>query len=626
MRGMTPRLLRRLMPLFLSVSLLSQNPHPPDPSTRDGKAIAEALNGWWTESMKTRDQRLDAWWREAKFGCFIHWGVYSGPGGEWKGQRVHGYAEHLMRIEKIPLAEYKREVVSVFDPEKFNADEWVKTIKGAGMKWIVITAKHHDGFAMYPSKVTKYNIHDATKFQRDPMKELADAARRNGLHFGFYYSHAFDWEDPNAPGNDWDYDNPGGDRHLYGGNDWYDQHPELLEKARKYVDEKAIPQVRELIAMYHPDIMWFDTPAKLPTSEQLRVMKAAREAAPNMIINGRCARGYGYQFGDYDDTSDRAAEFPAHDGPWESIPTINESYGYSKFDDSQKPPEYFIRLLAKAAARGGNILMNIGPMGDGEIDPRDKPILAGIGRWMSVNGASIYGTERTPLPVQAWGESTRKGNKLYLQVFDWPKDGKLVVGGLKATPSGAYVLADPEAKPLKITRMNDKDVAIDVTGITPDRADTVVVLEFKEAISTDAARLLANLGQKNVLRGFDAERVGGGLRYGDGKAPKAYVMDWTKPEQELRWAVRVNEPTTFDVAVRYTTGTTNDGGSYVVQAGGQTVTGKVEPAEKDGDSKTSNAGRLSLPAGATQLVIRPEKISGSELMRIYDVTLTPVRP
>jgi hypothetical protein len=186
------------------------------------------------------------------------------------------------------------------------------------------------------------------------------------------------------------------------------------------------------------------------------------------------------------------------------------------------------------------------------------------------------------------------------------------------------VLADPEARPLKISRMNDKDVAIDVHGITPDAADTVVVLEFTDRIATDAARLLADHEQSNVLRAFDAQRVGSGLRYGDGKAPKAYVMDWTRPEQELRWKVRVNQPTRFTVAVRYTTGTPKDGGTYVVEGGTQKVEGKVEAAAKDGDSKTAELGQILIAPGETDLVIKPEKIGGAELMRIYDVTLIPV--
>src|SRR5262249_30889541 len=349
---------------------------------RDEKAVEEALQGWWPASMKTHEQRI-AWWREARFGCFIHWGPYSVFGGEWNGKPFRGYAEHMMRSQKIPLAEYKEKVVAAFNPVKFNGDEWVRSIKAAGMKYVIITAKHHDGFAVYPSAVTRYNIHDATPFKRDPMRELADACRKNGLRFGFYYSHAFDWEHPDAPGNDWDYNNPGGDRNLHGGTEWYDQHPELLVKARRYVDEKAIPLIVELVKKYNPDILWFDTPHKLPLSENIRILKATREAAPNVVINGRLARGLGHQFGDYVSTSDRAVEFPPTDGDWETIPTTNESYGYHKHDYSHKSASALIEVLAKAAARGGNILLNIGPMGDGRIDDRDQQILAGIGNWLA---------------------------------------------------------------------------------------------------------------------------------------------------------------------------------------------------------------------------------------------------
>lgn len=250
------------------------------------------------------------------------------------------------------------------------------------------------------------------------MRELSDACKRNGIKFGFYYSHAFDWEDPNAPGNDWDYDNPGGDKNLHGGVTWFDQHPERLPKAQRYVDEKAIPQIVELLKNYHPDILWFDTPGKLPLSENIRILKAVRAVDTHVVVNGRLARGMGYFFGDYKNTSDRAAEIVPTEGDWETIPTTNEPYGYHKFDLSHKPVSHFIQLMAKAAARGGNVLMNIGPIGDGMIDQKDREILRGIGKWLAVNGDSIYGSERTPLPVQAWGESSTKGNMLYLHVFD----------------------------------------------------------------------------------------------------------------------------------------------------------------------------------------------------------------
>jgi len=541
----------------------------------------------------------------------MHWGVYSGPGGEWKGQAVRGYAEHLMRIKKIPLEEYKREVVARFNPVKFDAAEWVRTIQDAGMKWLVITAKHHDGFAMYRSLVSKYNIVDATPFGRDPMKELAAACRKAGLRFGFYYSHAFDWEHPDAPGNDWDYDNPGGDRKLHGGDNWYDQHPQLLEKARRYVDGKAIPQIEELVRMYQPDIMWFDTPQKLPLSEQLRILKAARLAAPGMVVNGRCARGGGRNFGDYADTSDRAAEFSPQPGDWESIPTTNESYGWHKYDDSHKPPEYFVRLLVKAVARGGNILMNIGPEGTGEIDPKDRRILAGVGQWMARNGASIYGAGRTPLPLEAWGESTRKGKTLYLQVFDRPKDGVVMVGGLKNTPSGAG-----------FKRLNELDVTVPVEG-PADAASTVVALEFAGEIATDGARLLDGRELPNLLRAFDAELRGDGFKYGDGKAPRAYVSNWTSKDQAVVWPVRLNEPAAFEVEIRYTNAAAADGGSFVLEAGGKKLSVTVKSSARESDIHTEKLGRLELAAGAFELRVKAEAIAGKELMRLFAVTLRP---
>jgi hypothetical protein len=568
------------------------------PNDRDSKAIQQAERGWWKAAQATRDQRL-AWWREARFGCFIHWGAYSGPAGEWNGKPFSGYAEHLMRIQKIPLKEYKLRVVAPFDPVKFNADEWVSLIKGAGMKYLIITAKHHDGFAMWPSKANAYNIHDATKFSRDPMRELADACRRNGIRFGFYYSHAFDWADPDGPGNDWDNSNPGGDKQLWGGLQWYDLHPDLLVKARRYVDRKAIPQVQELVRMYHPDIMWFDTPQKLPVSEQLRVLQAVREADPNIVINGRGARDGGRQFGDYQNTGDRAAEFRPADGDWEAIPTTNESYGYHRFDNSHKTPEFFVRLLAKAAARGGNLLLNIGPMGNGEIDPKDQAILRGIGKWMSANGDSIYGTERTPLAPEAWGETTLKGKTLYLHVFDWPRDGKLVVGGV------------------------EDDIALKVPARAPDAIDSVIPLTLKTELKPDPVRLLSTT-QANVLRAFDAQTEGKGLRFTDGKAPHAYVYEWKSMEQAVLWPARLKEDGEFEVWAKYSTGSAANTGRFVVEMGTQRVESAVEATAKDTDPREVKLGVVKLAAGASDVRVRAVKIEGGELMRLFSVTLRPV--
>ena len=605
-----------------SRSVLAQQPNGGVSPSRDERAVNEALQGWWTASMKTHDQRI-AWWRESEFGCFIHWGVYSTFGGEWKGKPFRGYAEHMMRSQKIPRAEYAERVVSVFNPVKFDAEEWVRLIKAAGMKYVIITAKHHDGFAMYPSSVSRYNIRDATPFKRDPMRELAVASRKHGLRFGFYYSHAFDWEHRDAPGNDWDYDNPAGDKGLHGGLLWYDSHPDLLDKARTYVDEKAIPQIAELVKNYQPDILWFDTPSKIPLSENLRIMKAVRDVAPDVVINGRLARGLGHSFGDYKNTGDRAAELVPTEGDWETIPTTNESYGYHKHDHSHKPVSHFIQLMAKAAARGGNLLMNIGPMGDGQIDQQDQQILLGIGKWLAVNGKSIYRTERTPLPVQSWGESTLQGNTLYLHVFNWPSDGKLVVGGLKSPVTKVYLLTHPQ-KTFKTSRLNEDDIVIDVPAKAADPADTVIAVHVVGEIKTNPMRLLASTGKANVLRVFDGDLHGAGLRFGDGKAPRAYVYEWKDPTQWVGWKVRINQPSEFEVSLKYTTGSQANRGSYTVGIGDKLLKGTVEPTPNENQSSTATLGRVALARGEYEIAVKPTDIQGGELMRMFHISLTPI--
>src|SRR6185295_2285468 len=198
--------------------------------------------------------------------------------------------------------------------------------------------------------------------------------------------------------------------------------------------------------------------------------------------------------GDYASTADRPAEFSPHDGDWEGIPTTNESYGWNKFDDSHKSVAHFIQILAKAAARGGNILMNVGPMGDGRMDPKDVAILKGIGDWWIMNGESIRGTTRTPLVVQTWGESTRKGNTLYLHVFAWPTDRKLVVSGLNSKVKRASLFAErliQQPPELRVTHLDSGDVVIaNLPVFALDPADTVIVLECDGEINAGQARLL----------------------------------------------------------------------------------------------------------------------------------------
>lgn len=581
-----------------------------------------------------RDARL-GWWREARVGMFVHWGVYSDLSGTWKGKKYGGYGEHIQRMARIPIATYHKEVAGKFNPTEFNADEWIQLAKEAGMGYFVITAKHHDGFAMYDSKVSDATIVKATPFARDPMKELKAACAKHGVKFGFYYSHAFDWGEENGPGNDWDFDNPGGDKLLHGAN-WWEKFPQFLPKVRKYVDEKSIPQILELIANYDPDIIWFDTPHKLPPEENQRILAAVRKAKPSLVVNSRLISGCG----DYQSTCDRPAEFPPQSGDWEGVPTTNESYGYNANDHSHKSVSHFVRLLAKSAARGGNQLMNIGPMGNGRIDGADVAILKGIGAWWKINGESIRGTTRTPLAVQAWGESTRKGNRLYLHVFDWPADGKLVVGGLKADVTTSHLLSSP-GKALSVNR-SGLDLTITVPVTAPDAADSVVVLECAgDPVADATTRLLSQRVPVDTLRAYDGVRVGG-LSYGPGKKTDDVVLNWNKPECAVIWPVRLNEPTTFEVRINYDAPATSKqaklvdkdagkeiqraqkgaAGTYTVMIGGREF---VKPV-RQGSAVTETLGTVTLEPGPHEIRVSAKAITGEELFRLRHLTLKPAKP
>jgi alpha-L-fucosidase len=578
---------------------------------------------WWRQSMKDRAERV-AWFKQARFGMFVHWGAYSHLGGVWNGKKVEGYAEHIMRKEKITSAVYQEKLAAPFNPTEFNADEWMANAKKAGMGYFVITSKHHDGFAMYDSQVSDYNVVKVSAWHHDPMKDLKAAAQKHGIKFGFYYSQAWEWHHPDSPGNDWERDNPGGDRRLFGQRYW-ETNPELVTKVRRYVDGKVIPQLKELIAKYDPDIIWFDTPGRLPPEENLRVLKAVREAKPTLVVNSRICQpvpnGPPANFGDYFSTTDKPAEFPPPPGDgtgeWEGIPTTNESYGWHKMDTTHKPPSHFVQLLAKAAARGGNLLLNIGPMANGKFEQKDVDILGGVGAWMKVNGESITGTDRTPLPVQAWGESTRKGNTLYLHVLNWPRKGRVVVGGLKSDVKRAYLLSAPKRK-LEVRRLGPVDVAVQAPAKAPDAVDTVIALELAGEPATDPTRLLSSDVAADTLRAFDG-KLEGELTFAQGKAENSYVQGWKRAGDRVVWSVRLREPASFDVAVSYNAPKASAGGTFVVKVADKSLAGQVAETP----SAPVSLGRVSLPAGNFDIVVEGTAIKGEELMRLRALTLTP---
>ena len=333
-----------------------------------------------------KEARLE-WFREAKYGLFIHWGLYAIPAGEWKGARVPGIGEWIMNRAKIPVREYEA-LASQFNPVKFDADAWVQLAQDAGMKYIVITSKHHDGFALFGSKVSRYNVVDATPFKRDILKELAAACAKRKMRLGFYYSQAQDWHEPNGAGNNWDF--PPNDKKDF------DQ----------YLRDKAEPQVRELLTGYGPvALIWFDTPQLMTAERSQRFTDLVRSLQPNTLIDGRLGAA-----GDYVSTGDNIIPGEKRTEAWETPATINHTWGYRKDDVDWKRPGEIIFKLVDIVSKGGNYLLNVGPMADGVIPPASQDVLRAAGRWLKVNGEAVYGARPTPFGEEL-GEPSAKGTK-----------------------------------------------------------------------------------------------------------------------------------------------------------------------------------------------------------------------
>ena len=438
-----------------------------------------------------------AWWREAKFGMFIHWGVYSVPAGEWDGKT--DYAEWIMESAHIPVSRYEQFALQ-FDPEKFDAKAIVKTAKDAGMKYIVITSKHHDGFCMWPTKLTDWSICRTSWWQntpRDPLQELSEACRAAGIKFCLYHSimdwHSSDWAIRRA---------------------WNDVATGKTDMDRYTAYMKG--QLQELVTRYHPAVLWFDGEWESPwtTERGVDLYNYVRALDPNVIINNRVGKARAGMEG-MDKGAERVGDFgtpeqqipPNGFGPgvdWETCMTMNDHWGYNKRDDHWKSPETIIRNLCDIASKNGNYLFNVGPTSEGLIPPPCVERLAEVGQWMKINGEAVYASGPTPfgaeagsfsptekdgdgtpkfIPTWNWRATTKPG-RIYLEIFHWPATGEIELPGLQSTVKKAWLLAD---KRKLQTKQTSGGVSISLPATAPDKIASVICLE----ISDRTARVLA---------------------------------------------------------------------------------------------------------------------------------------
>ncbi|MBU3743511.1 MAG: alpha-L-fucosidase [Sediminibacterium sp.] len=425
------------------------------------------------------------WWRSARFGMFIHWGVYAQWAGVYNGhEQRKGGAEWILNRGKIPVAVY-REKAKSFNPINYRPDEWVRMAKSAGMKYIIITAKHHDGFALFKSEASKWNVVDATAYGKDLLKPLVKACKEQGMPLGFYYSQAQDWTNPGGAASrklaSEAWLNPDSsiiDSYTLAHNGHWDPVQET-GTFEQYVKTVAVPQVKELLTHYGKvAVLWWDTPTNM-TVEAARELSSLLSLQPDIITNDRLKKpDFPGDIATPEQKIPGLSEIVSTD--WETCMTMNGTWGFRTSDTNWKSPSVLIRNLCDIASKGGNYLLNVGPMADGSIPEASIQILGEIGKWMQVNGESIYDTHRAPFPQPEWGRFTEKNEQdgstlLYLQIFNWPANGQIVFPLKTKSVHAIHLLSGNQ----NLTyQLSDNTLTIQVPSIAPDRLVNVIRVNY----------------------------------------------------------------------------------------------------------------------------------------------------
>ncbi|QNR87053.1 alpha-L-fucosidase [Pedobacter riviphilus] len=579
-------------------------------------AYSQTMPSMWDSRSNGKEHPNLKWFKDAKFGIFIHWGLYSKLAGEWQSKRYYGSGEWLMYQAKISAKDYGL-VAGEFNPLKFNATEWVDLIKSSGARYMVVTAKHHEGFAMFDSKVSDFSITKASPYGKDVMKELSGAAANAKLPFGFYYSQFLDWHEPNGGGNDWDF--------------------KQSKDYHKYYEEKSIPQLKELLTNYGKlGMVWFDMPGGLNKQETQFLVDDLHKLQPQTLFSSRVGQG----LGDYMDFGD--SEMPAEPiaKPWEAIYTFNDSWGYIAHDQNFKTSSDIIRLIATASSKGGNLMLNIGPDGDGSIPQANIDCLKSVGRWLKVNGESIYASIAGFIPAQPWGVTTSKPGKLYLHIFQRPNNGKLLVPGFSPKAISVSTLAGSVAlkwrqtgEDLEVTLPNvpvtglaDEVLTVSYAGKTPDYQNSMPITVSAAYESNELPVISAQ--HKGATR---IETLTYNHYFGDWK--HVTVLGAMKsPADSTIFTIRALEPGYYKIYLDYVCPSASAGQEGKVTMNGREFNFKTLSTcnEINSDKPVSfikhAVGVINLPQKAIYKLAVTPLTDGKELFKIKNVLLEADKP
>jgi alpha-L-fucosidase len=496
------------------------------------------MDKMWGKSvvkLRAEDAKRGQLFEQGNYAMFIHWGLYSQLANKVKDKTYYGIGEWIMnpRMAGIPVAEYE-ELAKTFNPDKFDAKAIAKLAKDAGMKYVVITSKHHDGFAMYDSKSNDFNVVKATPYNYDPMKDLAKACKEVGIGFGFYYSHNQDWTFPGGNG--------GPEKDAEGNAADFDD----------YFVKKCLPQVKEITSEYGPiEIVWFDTPGNMPKKYVEELVAVVRKNQPNAMICGRAGHG----LGDYQSLGDMEVPVSNQPGLWETVDTTNDSWAYAWYDQNWKAPKLILERLIATVARGGTYMLNIGPRGDGSVPQNAADTLRVSGEWIHRYPQVVYGTDASPWQhALPWGDVTVKDKTMFLTVSEWPTNGKLYLPGLKTGIKSAKVLRGAESETIEYQNENGW-ICFTVPAAAPEKLISVIQVELEAkpeadpcfGIDPDANTDL--LSEFATVKGAKKETKQWMEKFGEWKHTNQ-ISEW-EPGSAATWEVNVLKPGSYQVDLTY---------------------------------------------------------------------------